>query len=73
MEAHHLIPLSAGKYFSSSLDIIENTVSLCCNCHREIHQGKNKNQLIEQLYIERNSLLADKNLCISLEELKKLY
>jgi len=34
LEVHHIIPLSQG-----GLDSIENVISLCPNCHREIHFG----------------------------------
>ncbi len=34
LEVHHIIPLSQG-----GLDILENVISLCPNCHREIHFG----------------------------------
>lgn len=34
LEVHHIIPLSQG-----GLDSLENVVSLCPNCHREIHFG----------------------------------
>lgn len=35
LEAHHTEPLSEG-----GLDIIENVIALCPNCHREAHYGK---------------------------------
>ncbi|HBC3450905.1 TPA: HNH endonuclease [Vibrio parahaemolyticus] len=34
LEVHHIIPLSQG-----GLDSPENVISLCPNCHREIHFG----------------------------------
>ncbi|OUJ32353.1 hypothetical protein BTR40_24535 [Vibrio parahaemolyticus] len=34
LEVHHIIPLSQG-----GLDSLENVISLCPNCHREIHFG----------------------------------
>lgn len=34
LEVHHIIPLSLG-----GLDSLENVISLCPNCHREIHFG----------------------------------
>ncbi|MDF4355189.1 HNH endonuclease signature motif containing protein [Vibrio parahaemolyticus] len=34
LEIHHIIPLSQG-----GLDSLENVISLCPNCHREIHFG----------------------------------
>jgi len=36
LEVHHKIPLSQGGY-----DILENTVALCPNCHREMHDMLN--------------------------------
>jgi 5-methylcytosine-specific restriction protein A len=39
-EAHHLIPMEYQKDFSPvSLDVPANIVSLCSNCHNEIHYG----------------------------------
>lgn len=34
LEVHHIIPLSQG-----GLDSLENVISLCPNCHRQIHFG----------------------------------
>lgn len=34
LEVHHIIPLSQG-----GLDSLKNVISLCPNCHREIHFG----------------------------------
>lgn len=59
--------------FEYSIDIEENIVSLCSNCHNEIHYGENARNLIEKLYYERKSLLEKKNIYISLEELLSFY
>ena len=34
LEVHHIIPLSQG-----GLDSLSNVISLCPNCHREVHFG----------------------------------
>lgn len=40
LEGHHLVAISAQRNFSSiNLDCIENMVSLCPNCHCQIHYG----------------------------------
>jgi len=44
LEVHHVIPLS-----KKGLDNIDNVAALCPNCHREIHHGLNKNELIRKL------------------------
>ena len=39
-EAHHLIPMKAQKDFGDkNIDIPENIVGLCPNCHRAIHNA----------------------------------
>ena len=38
-EPHHLVPMSAQEHFKVSLDVEENIVSLCSNCHNHIHYG----------------------------------
>lgn len=45
LEVHHVIPLS-----EDGPDEISNAVALCPACHRELHFGKNKDKLKQQLY-----------------------
>jgi len=72
-ESHHLIPMSAQSDFEYSLDVEENIVSLCSNCHNEIHYGNNAKELICKLYNDRKHLLSKKNIFISLEQLLSYY
>ena len=72
-EAHHLVPLSFQDDFEYSLDIEENIVSLCSNCHNEIHYGYNAINIITQLYEERKDLLKGKGIDITLEKLLSYY
>lgn len=72
-EAHHLVPLSFQDDFEYSLDIEENIVSLCSNCHNEIHYGYNAKNIISQLYEERKDLLKGKGIDITLEKLLSYY
>lgn len=73
MEAHHLIPLSYQDKFEYSLDVESNVVSLCSYCHNLIHYGSNQNEIIENLFIQRNSGLINSGLIIKLDELLSLY
>lgn len=73
MEAHHLIPMAFQNEFEYSLDIEENIVSLCSNCHNEIHYGRNNKKLITTLYNKRIKQLQAKKLDISLEKLLSYY
>ena len=73
VEPHHLVPMKYSDDFSVSLDVPANIVSLCSNCHNEIHYGKNYEQLIERLYEQRKDLLQKVGIDITLEELKEMY
>lgn len=73
-EVHHLVPLCYYDDFENvSLDVPENIVSLCSNCHNEIHYGKNADQLITKLYNERKAKLLAAGIDISLDELLNMY
>ena len=45
LEVHHLRRLADG-----GSDTISNAVGVCPNCHRELHYGKRKLIILEQLY-----------------------
>lgn len=72
-EVHHLIPLCFFDDFEVSLDVPENIVSLCSNCHNEIHYGLNAETIITKLFYERNEKLKAAGIEISLERLLEMY
>ena len=72
-EPHHLVPMSFSDYFDVSLDREENIVSLCSNCHNEIHYGRDARVLIEKLYSNRKELLESIGVTITLDELLEMY
>lgn len=72
-EPHHLIPMAYSDQFNVSLDVEENIVSLCSNCHNQLHYGEGANELIEKLYSSRKDDLKKVGINISLVELKKMY
>lgn len=72
-EPHHLVPINYYNNFEVSLDVEENIVSLCCNCHKQIHLGEGFEVILEKLYNERKDLLKTVGIDISLDQLIKLY
>ena len=73
-EPHHLIPIAFQDDFgNNSLDIPENIVSLCSNCHNEIHYGVNGKNILKRLYDERKDELEKNNIGITFEQLCKYY
>jgi 5-methylcytosine-specific restriction enzyme A len=75
MEAHHLIPMKFQGEFSYSIDVPENIVCLCPNCHRAFHSANDnkKKELIKVFYDKRKNGLEKRGLIISLDELFNLY
>lgn len=74
MEPHHLVPMSAQDDFrDASLDVTENIVSLCSNCHNEIHYGINRKELVIKLFKERKELLEKAGINIELDRLLEYY
>lgn len=76
VEAHHLIPVSEYDNFSHSLDVYENIVSLCPNCHKLIHHGKlsNKKHILRKFYLDRqDSLLQNRGIDLKYKDLLKMY
>lgn len=72
-EPHHLVPMAFQNQFDVALDREENIVSLCSNCHNEIHYGQNAAKLIEALYSKRKNLLESIGVEITLDQLKQMY
>ncbi len=72
-EPHHLVPMAFSYMFDVSLDVEENIVSLCSNCHNQIHYGKGADAILKFLYEERKELLKAVGINISFEELRLMY
>jgi 5-methylcytosine-specific restriction protein A len=73
MEPHHLIPMSYQSQFPQSLDVQANIVSLCSNCHNQLHYGKDFEPLLKKLYNAREKQLAQAGIQVTWWELIKMY
>lgn len=72
-EAHHLVPMAKQASFNASLDVEENVVSLCSNCHNRIHYGKDADQLIKYLFEKRKEELKKVGINITIQDLLSMY
>lgn len=73
-EPHHLVPLSAqDKFPDVNLDREQNIVSLCSNCHNQLHYGKDFENILKPLFEERKELLRLIGINISYEQLRTYY
>jgi 5-methylcytosine-specific restriction protein A len=75
VEAHHLIPMEYQGEFPVSIDVPENIISLCPNCHRAFHNSiiSNQEMLISKFYESRYSLLKERNITITKEKIFEYY
>lgn len=75
LEAHHLIPLCKQDRFTVKLDKLASLISLCPNCHRLIHFGRDedKQRMVDDLYEKRREDLLKVGIYISLLELRTMY
>ncbi|MDK1288607.1 HNH endonuclease [Pseudoalteromonas umbrosa] len=77
LEAHHLLPVSeeSSELFKVNLDVLENIIALCPNCHRAIHYGdqETKFKLLEKLFNNRKENLAQKGIRLNFETLLQIY
>lgn len=72
-EPHHLIPMKFQKDFNVSLDVENNIVSLCSNCHNMLHYGADIDVELEVLYNNRKNLLKSAGIIIKFSDLKSYY
>ena len=54
LEVHHLRRLA-----DNGSDVIENCVAICPNCHRELHFGVNRYQLLDKMYSNITRLIRE--------------
>ena len=72
-EPHHLVPMAEQYRFNNSLDVEENIVSLCSNCHNHIHYGQGAEELLKKLYNKRKDKLVSAGIDVTEEELLTFY
>ncbi len=79
VEGHHIIPMNRQEeyYFDGgiNLDIPNNIVPLCPNCHCQIHLGSRlaRIKIISELYVRNKSKLKSFNPDLSLSVLASYY
>lgn len=75
VEAHHLIPMQFQDNFKYSLDVPENIIALCPNCHRAIHYAKEdvKREMLGVFLNERKEGLNKRGIKIQEDLLVEMY
>ncbi|WP_031542688.1 HNH endonuclease [Mesoplasma photuris] len=73
LESHHVIWMKFEGIFNFKVDVIENLLALCAECHRKVHHANKEERVIkiEEMYELKKNYLITNN--ISLEELINIY
>jgi 5-methylcytosine-specific restriction protein A len=75
VEAHHLLPMEFQDDFEASIDVPENIISLCPNCHRAFHNSidKTKAELISKFFRQRKDFLKGRDINLTENKLLECY
>ena len=75
VEAHHLIPMEFQDEHDASIDVPENIISLCPNCHRAFHNSidNTKVQLVKKFLSARKNGLIEREINIDENKLLEYY
>ena len=75
VEAHHLIPFARREEYKGNIDVLENLICLCPNCHRKIHHGIRPEiqAMLGQLLNQRRSSLIRAGIEIDDRDLMQHY
>lgn len=65
--------MSYQEVFDKSLDVASNVVSLCSNCHNQLHYGKDVEEILHQLYYCRRARLVKTEINLSIDQLDAMY
>ena len=71
VEGHHVIPMFQQKNYTFNLDDVENIISLCPTCHREIHSSDQRSEILSKIYKIQSAFMSVNS--ISQEDLYKMY
>ena len=75
MEAHHLIPIQRQGSFEYDIDVPENILCLCPNCHRMIHLADDaeRKEILLHAYEKKKGLLPQRGIDVDFNALIKMY
>lgn len=76
LEGHHMIQMENSKFFEKDIDVVENIVPVCPNCHRKLHNAKQEvvHKMIQFYYEHCNKKdLIKKGIFVDIETLERFY
>ncbi len=75
VEAHHFIPMEFQDDYTVSIDVPENIISLCPNCHSAFHYSisAERDPLVEKFHKERSEKLRSRGIDLDLSQILAMY
>lgn len=76
LEAHHMIQMENSKFFEKDIDIVENIIPVCPNCHKKLHNAKPEviMKMLKLYYANSNKQeLMRKGIFVDIETLARFY
>jgi 5-methylcytosine-specific restriction protein A len=75
VEAHHLVPMEFQDEFEVSIDVPENIICLCPNCHRAFHYSdmESRKMLVLKFLELRKEALFERKIRMGIDEILKYY
>lgn len=75
LEIHHLIPREFANDFDAPIEILDNYIALCPNCHRKIHLAVDaeRKYMINTLFNQRKDKLSEHGLSVDIKTLYNYY
>ena len=75
VEVHHYIPREFANDFDETIEVLENYITLCPNCHRKIHLAvdNERKHMVNVLFSKRHLALKKKHLDVELNTIYEYY
>lgn len=76
LEGHHIIKLEHATLFNNDLDVVENLIPLCPNCHRKLHNATESTvaKMLQIIYTNINKKeWIRKGIFVDIETLSSFY
>ena len=76
LEGHHMVQMENSKFFEKDVDVVENIVPVCPNCHRKLHNA-NKDvvkRMLNMYYANSDKeKLIRKGIFVDISTLERFY
>ncbi len=76
LEGHHMVQMENSKFFEKDVDVVENIIPVCPNCHRKLHNASSEVvlRMLNTYYNNSNKKdLIRKGIFVDIDTLARFY